>query len=182
MAERAERLDCFLPPVTVHRCVSLKAEDEHVPYNIEDYDIPNFWDLCDAGAGITVGVADTGAPTSHMERSYDMYAKVLEAKDFTNSTTGEEDRQGHGCVAPTDRILTSLCGLQEIQTFFDRADGMAHFLPDRAVVKDVSRRNIFTLSLDRQGRTVRRRVLAVHKLPYNGPVLRVQCSHSEHLE
>lgn len=128
------------------------------------------------GKGLKIGVVDTGYDVNHP-----YLPKPTAVRNFTNSggSGSVTDRQGHGCIAPTDLIYTSNCGLQEIQTFFDRMSGVAYFTEDGATIKDISRYNIKTFSLDKDGNTVPSKITHVHKLRHNGKVFKVKTSVGE---
>lgn len=123
------------------------------------------------GAGFKVGVVDTGIDESHEI----LQPNFAGAKDFTGSAYGYRDRNGHGCVAPWDKMYTSLCGLQCAEYLFDHAPGIAHFIDDRGtIIKDVSRYDVKTVSADPvTGQPVAAKIMAVHKLHYRGPVFTV---------
>lgn len=151
-----------IPPFTVLSVVSDPPEE--IPYNVRMLGAPLEWAET-KGAGIKVAVIDTGA-TPHPDLKY---AAML---DFGGSGD-PKDYKGHGCIAPGDYILTSYCGLQTIENFFEQVQGVAHFLHDGSVVKEVGKQNIFTVASDQEGNTVRGRIVAVHKLPYRGLVYEV---------
>lgn len=137
------------------------------PWNITD-ELRAAWAWV-TGRNIRVAVLDTGF------RSHPDLPKPIATRDFTGKGN-VDDGNGHGCIAPDDEVYTSNCGLQRIETFFDRMSGVAHFLPGKKVVKDISRHNVFTFSLDVDGpvpRTVRRRITHVHKLHHTGEVFEV---------
>jgi subtilisin family serine protease len=75
--------------------MTVKALGEDIPYNVADYDIENVWDLCDAGAGVHVGVADTGWPSSHVKNQGDLKHAMSQGRDFTKSRNGINDLNGH---------------------------------------------------------------------------------------
>lgn len=162
--------DWQLPPYTVEHV--FVAHAQVVDWGVKALNIPTLWADA-AGENVTVAVLDTGNPDHP-----DLQGVVQLAKDFTGSQNGVRDLQGHGCIAPGDQVYTSLCGLQKIETLFDNASGIAHFMEDGAIIKDVSRRNIHTLSLTPEGKTERRRVMAVHKLKYKGPVYKVEVGNT----
>lgn len=121
------------------------------------------------GKGIKVAVLDTGY-TKH-----EMGPDPLAARSFIQGQSWR-DGNDHGCIAPTDEVYTSNCGLQAIETFFNRMSGVAHFLADGSIIKDISRYNIFTFSLDTSGdvpKQTRNRITHVHKLHHDGDVLEV---------
>jgi len=127
------------------------------------------WDKKWLGQDEVVAVLDTG-----VNPHQDLPAPVAE-RSFIS---GESPRDGnfHGCIAPSDVIYTSNCGVQAIETLFDRLDGVAYFLEDGAIVKDVSRYGIHTVSLDVNDgnpRAVKGHITHVHKLKYVGDMYEV---------
>lgn len=121
------------------------------------------------GRGVVVAVNDTAGETNHP-----FLPKQIAGRDFTGSRNGLRDVQGHGCVAPWDKVLTSLCGLQTAEYLFENAPGISHQI-NGATIKDLSRYNVFTSSADpKSGKPVRAKVMAVHKLHHKGKVFRVE--------
>jgi intein/homing endonuclease len=144
---------------------------EGVDWGVASYGIPALWKQTH-GDGVTVAVIDSGIAMHH----------ALDVADRRNfSSDGEPlDTLGHGCISPDDDVYTSSCGVQKISTLFERVDGVVHSLQDGSVVKDVSRLGIHTIGYDIDTQaTVRRKVLAVHKLPYSGKIVRVQTREGE---
>lgn len=162
----------FLPPFEAHQAVTPLSEV--FDWSVDFLGIRESWKET-AGEGVKIAVLDTGCDLSHP----DLQGQIIEDRDFTQSLFGSADRQGHGCVAPTDLVYTSLCGIQPIEEVFKRAGGIAHCLPDKSWVLDVSRRNMHTLSLDEHGNCVRSKILCVQKLPYDGPVHKVRTREGE---
>jgi intein/homing endonuclease len=153
-----------LPPYRV--TFSPTPLSEGVDWGLHAYGIPSLWKGTQ-GDGVTVAVVDTGIAPHY----------ALEVKDHRNfsSDSDQHDTVGHGCIAPDDDVYTSSCGVQKISTLFDRVDGVVHLLQDGSVVKDVSRLGIHTIGYDAETQaTVRRKVLAVHKLPYSGKIVSVK--------
>ena len=121
------------------------------------------------GRGVKVAVNDTAGQADHP-----FLPKQIAGKDFTSSQYGLRDTHGHGCVAPWDKVITSLCGLQTAEYLFDNAPGISHKI-NGATIKDVSRYDVFTSSADpKTGKPIRAKVMAVHKLHHHGKVFRVE--------
>jgi hypothetical protein len=122
------------------------------------------------GKAIKIAIGDTGY-TKHVDGPV-----PVASKSFISGQSAERDGNGHGCIAPTDEVYTSNCGIQAIETFFKRMSGVVHFLQDGSIIKDISRYNIFTFSLDTSGKTPkpsRNRITHVHKLEHDGDVFEV---------
>ena len=160
-----------LPPYRVDLQHVPHSVQEGVDWAIASYGIPGLWSQT-RGEGVTVAVIDSGvAPHT-----------ALVVADYRNFSTDSDvyDTLGHGCIGPDDEVYTSACGVQKISDVFARVDGVVHNLPDGSVVKDVSRLGIYTLGYDSDSQaTVRRKVLAVHKLKHTGKVLRIRTGESE---
>lgn len=166
--------DYRLPDYIVHEIGDVRALSDNIPrYLSERGDWRRLKEITGNGQGIKVGVGDTGVDRQHLEGDL---VNVIEAKDFTNSRSGTGDINGHGCIAPEDIVFTSNCGIQEIQTFFNRVTGVAVETEDGSEIKDISRHNIYTMSLDCSGETPkasRNKVTHVHKLKHKGDVYSV---------
>lgn len=161
-----------LPPYKVEAVFTMMAET--VDWGIELVGIPSLWRQT-KGEGIKVAVLDTGIALGHP----DLRDAIAEAKDFTGSRSGPSDVAGHGCVRPSEKIYTSMCGLQCISDLFNRVDSITHFMEDGAVIKDMSRLGVKVLSMASDGSTEPRKLLAVHKLPYSGKIYKVTTKEGE---
>lgn len=83
-----------LPPYTVHARYTAQQLGEKVPWQIADYQIPNAWPRTQ-GAGVKVGIVDTGIDPTHMKRG-DLNGAVAEVQDFSRSHNLWTDVDGHG--------------------------------------------------------------------------------------
>lgn len=155
----------YLPPFRMQEVTT--PHSELIDWGIKFLDVDEVWKRC-AGEGVTVMVADTGCDLDHPD------INLAEARDFTGSRVGADDLNGHGCVAPDSYVFTSLCGLEAVETMFNRSPGIAQFHIDGSVVKDLRSRNITTVSLEKDGAMRRRRILAAQKLNYDGPLIDVE--------
>lgn len=160
-----------LPPYSVAFPAMAFSQEDGVDWGVAAYGIPELWKQY-RGEGVTVAVVDSGI-AKH---------PAIEVREWRNfsADASEFDSLGHGCIAPHDEVYTSACGVQMISTLFDRVDGVQHELPDQSVIKDVSRLGIHTLGYDPDTQqTVRRKVLAVHKLTHSGRVIKVRTREGE---
>ncbi len=83
-----------LPPYTVHARYTAQQLTERIPWQIADYQVPNAWPQTQ-GAGVKVGVIDTGCDDVHAEQG-DLSGAVEAWKDFSGSRRGPRDADGHG--------------------------------------------------------------------------------------
>ena len=133
------------------------------------------WDMGIDGRGVNVAVCDTGY-NNHPD-----LPKPISIRNFSNSNNSS-DGNGHGCISPTDEIYTSNCGLQQIQTFYDRMSGVTYNFDNGNVIKDISRYNINTFSLNcESGRPTieRKQITHVHKLHHRGDLIIIKVNNQE---
>ncbi len=78
-----------LPPYTVEACYA--ALSETIDWGLGAYRIPQQW-RDTMGQDVTVAILDTGIDEDHP----DLSDAIHDARDFTNSRSGPNDRQGHG--------------------------------------------------------------------------------------
>lgn len=83
------RLPVRLPPYRVQLVTQALAEV--VDWGLSAYRIPSHWKDT-RGQGVRVAVLDTGLDTDHP----DLAGAIDDARDFTGSRAGVEDRVGHG--------------------------------------------------------------------------------------
>lgn len=83
-----------LPPYQAKRIVNPMSELRD--WSMDLLGIPKLWEQT-RGKGVLVAVLDTGVDTNHP----DLQGAIKDARDFTGSMFGPEDRQGHGtwCVS-----------------------------------------------------------------------------------
>jgi subtilisin len=84
-----------LPWHEIHFQATSDELNQRLPYNIKNYKIDELWDDVDYGEGIRIGVADTGISSFHRTDG-DLHGAIVDARDFTGSTSGVEDMSGHG--------------------------------------------------------------------------------------
>lgn len=78
-----------LPPFTVQEV--MVALNETVDWSLALYGVPEQWQRSQ-GAGVRVAVLDTGIDEGHP----DLSDAISDARDFTGSRFGPQDRNGHG--------------------------------------------------------------------------------------
>lgn len=87
-------MDVGLPYVGVQQLITPQALGEQTPWSLSDYNVPALM-AKSKGKGARVGIIDTGVDKEHLEDG-DLAGRVKEAKDFSGSRYGWEDRNGHG--------------------------------------------------------------------------------------
>ena len=83
------------PPFVVQELLSPLEASERVHWHISDFGILPVFAKGHKGAGIRVGVIDTGVDTNHLTVG-DLKGQVTESRDFTGSRHGVHDSFGHG--------------------------------------------------------------------------------------
>ena len=87
--KRKDKLPYKLPPFNVE---SLSvACSETIDWGLTAFNIPEAWRTT-SGKNIKVAVLDTGASLNHP----DLIGQIFTAKDFTGSSSGPHDNNGHG--------------------------------------------------------------------------------------
>lgn len=84
----------WLPPITIHRRLTLLEVPDELGWPLRDYGLPELWTKAN-GQGITVGVIDTGMDPRHAQQG-DLSGAVKGTQDFTRSRSGAVDIHGHG--------------------------------------------------------------------------------------
>lgn len=81
----------YNPPYEVQQVFQPSEVREVIDWGLTLTGVPDLWKKT-KGAGIPVAVLDTGCQVTHP----DLKNQIIEAKDFTRSSFGVGDRQGHG--------------------------------------------------------------------------------------
>ena len=164
-----------LPPYKVRFTVSANELGQVVPWGVTYLGITELQKKT-RGAGIKIAVADTGIDATHP----DFAGAILVAKDFTGSPHGADDKHGHGCLHPNGIVYTSFCGLETIETLYNRTAIREQELPNGVRLKDMSALGLSTVSLDKAtGQTQRDQIMALHKIPVAESVVRIKHSEGE---
>lgn len=164
-----------IPDYVIHDIGDIQTLSQEYSWGITDLQVPNTWKVTD-GKGVTVAVLDTGCPLNHddLQTSIDL--------NKAKSCISDEDiydLAGHGCIRPFDKIYTSEWGLTTIEDFFEKVNGPTHLNDEGYIIKDITNLNIKTLSMNSFGDTEPKRVVAVHKLNYDGPIFKITTSDGE---
>lgn len=156
----------MIPPTVAEVTISILAET--VDYNHRIMNIPVMWKNT-MGAGVKVAILDTGLP-----KHVDLLPSG--SKSFIDGY--HQDLNGHGCVAPDTLIHTNFCGIETIETLYNRVEApeLTWLSPDgsTSIVKDVRSRGIKTYALNElNGLTVVAPVEFLHKTPVNRDIVTV---------
>lgn len=140
---------------------------------LRDMDIYEQWQRT-KGKGAKIAIIDTGVDVDHPDLKHAI-KKKFNAFDCSEDV---EDKQGHGCIAPTDKIYTSEFGLQTIEDFYNSVSGKA-IIDKESTIKDISRHNITTFAVNKQGYIEKDVIQAVHKLRYKGKVYKIKTKEGQ---
>jgi len=155
-----------LPPYKVLKVVHTLSQS--MGWGISQLNVPQTWTITQ-GDNIVVMVIDTGY-SDHP----DLGNAVI--KDSCRSFVSYEpivtDYNGHSCVTADTKIFTNFCGLQKIETLFDNIDSNNIGVTNDSVIKDISDKNIKTISYYNKQHTLQK-IQAVHRIKYNGELIRV---------
>jgi len=141
-------------------------------WGIDMFLVPELWKYS-KGAGVKVAILDTGAgDPPHV----DLAGAYVACKNFTSDKPEAfADRDGHGCISPNDMIWTSTDGLISIKDFYEKDFWVVPLSTEGYITKSIESYDIKTLS--RQGEY--RKIQAIHKLKYEGPVIKVKTTECE---
>jgi subtilisin family serine protease len=117
------------------------------------------------GKGIKVAVLDTGASILH---------EMLRGRVKTDSAFLFQrlDSNGHGCVLPNTTIALTNPGLVTIKELYDSID--VEPIETNAGLTKIPKKDIYTYSVSNEGKIVKGKILAVHKLMYKGELIKIR--------
>lgn len=105
---------------------------------------------------IKVAVADTG-----VSQHVDLISNICKEFGFAGSAGNTDDKQGHGCISKNSFVFTNFCGVEEIETLFERLGGSKE---EKQQILDVKDLNIKTISINKDtGEVERDQITHVHK-------------------
>lgn len=140
----------------------------HDYYNIDDIHANGF-----TGAGVKVAVIDTGIDLTHScfkKANEEGRIKTFDSRPRKNDPT---DGNGHGCITPNSLVMTTLCGMNTIEEFYNRVSGIELLGIIDENNKSISKElidNIYTTSWNGSF-FIEDRITHVHKLKYDGDLI-----------
>lgn len=157
-----------LQPFKVQEVV--RQSSDTIPRGVQYINAPEQWQQGRTGKGVVIAVIDTGVDYNHP----DLRENIIGGKDFTGK--GDYmDGNGHGCIAPHDKIYTSSSGITAIEDFFNEMTDPTNVIIDSiSIVKDIRNKNIYTLSVDEKGYIHKEQIEYVHKLKHKGKIYKVK--------
>lgn len=172
LMKATDKREIKLPPFKVKHVVSTLSQVHG--WGITQLNIPETWKIT-RGEDITVMVIDTGY-TNHS----DLKGALIQdrCKSFISSEKDIDDHNGHSCVSPDTLIHTSYNGIETIEQLYNSLP-----LPEKIdidengeeyAVKDVSHLNIYTYSLDNNGKTNINKILLLHKAVVNEECIKIK--------
>jgi subtilisin family serine protease len=165
---------CKLPPYEVEPVLTVQDAKQRAGWNITAFDLPKSWRKTGAGAGVLVAVIDSGCDLNHP----DLKNNLVKGKNFVNPRKPPHDDNQHGCVSPTTSIHTNFCGVEQIETLYNRLpqEELLNILPDHAShIKDVRSMGLKTYSINTStGETEIDNVEFVHKTKINQEIVEIE--------
>lgn len=163
----------FKLPDTIRKLVpksDVRALSQKIGYQISQYKIPSVWRET-KGEGITVAVIDSGSSPNH-EDLKGAYVATKNCINPTSITDDATDNDSHGCVSPDTQIHTSFCGIETIETLYDRINA-TEIKVDDGFVKDVRNIGIKTYSLS-DNKSIVSNITHVHKTRVKSDTIKIQ--------
>lgn len=141
------------------------------------YDIKKLHEEGKRGAGVKIAVLDTGVDLSHGCFKKAVEEGRLKAFDTRRGQNDPNDGNGHGCVTPDTLIHTTLCGMNRIETFFDRVSNLDKITTENELVQGSityePKTSLYTTSWNGK-EFIKDQVTHVHKFPYEGELVVVK--------
>ncbi|RDJ35508.1 MAG: hypothetical protein DWQ19_11875 [Crenarchaeota archaeon] len=164
---------CKLPPYEVEEVLTLEEAQQKAGWNITAFNLPEAWSVTQ-GEGVKIAVLDSGCDLDHP----DLVENLLPGKNFVNPRQPPEDDNQHGCVSPDCLVHTNFCGIETIETLFQRLNCSIKHVQQgnhQYQIKDLRNMGIKTYSFDSQTqKTIIGEIEAIHKLPINGDIVEVE--------
>lgn len=138
-------------------------------WEIKQTNIPNTWRVTQ-GEDITVMVIDTGW-SDHNDLGENCQKGIS-----TVPNNNIDDVEGHGCVAPETYIHTNFCGIEKIETLYNRIPITEQYdEKTESYIKDVRSMGIKTYSLNNvTGKTEIDNIQFIHKTPINDKIIKIE--------
>ncbi|MEM2618608.1 MAG: S8 family serine peptidase [Candidatus Hadarchaeales archaeon] len=124
------------------------------------------------GRGVLVSIVDTGGARVHEQIRRVEFETVIKAQ--------HRDENGHGCVAPNSLIFTTKCGIETIENFYNALKAEYEEIASDLGWTIIPKEPIYTIGFDGK-RTVKTKILMVHKIPIREKVIRVKSTGTTEL-
>lgn len=145
----------------------ISALSQKQGWGITQCNIPKTWTVTD-GEGETVMVIDTGW-SNHIDLGDNLVKGI--------STVGGkiDDAEGHGCISPDTYIHTNFCGIEKIETLYNRIPIPEQFdEKTKSHIKDIRSMGLKTYSLNNiTGKTEIDNIQFLHKTPINNKIINI---------
>jgi len=119
------------------------------------------------GRGVLACTIDTGASRVHEQTRKVIFKSTIPPQ--------QRDENGHGCIEPEAYVFTSFCGIEKIRDVYSALANKYGEVESDMGKTVVPKEDIYTVGY-RDGRAVKTRILAVHKIPVRGRVVRVKAA------
>jgi intein/homing endonuclease len=157
----------FIPDEELVPIHVMQSFSQVVDWGLMQSSIPEAWKYT-MGEGINVAILDTG-----IAEHPDMEGALLPPLNFSGEND-HIDRNGHGCIAPTDKIFIDGEGVMSIENLYNKtpADSLYINYKDGFTIKQTEKQNISVLSYN-NGNFEMNKVKAIHELVHIGEIYKV---------
>lgn len=157
-----------LPPFTVENVVATLSQV--TGWGIKQLNVPQTWTVTQ-GEGITVMIIDTGF-SDHSDLAGATIKEL--SKSFLIIEPDINDKNGHGCVSPDTYVHTNFCGIEKIETLYNRINVPEVYNDTfKGMVKDVSHLGLKTYSLNsKTGESEINKIMLLHRTPVDENIVK----------
>src|SRR3989304_7452808 len=168
MAKKKKDTKCRLLPYTKKNCLSLQDAKQKAGWEITAFNLPEAWKKSQ-GEGAIIAVLDTGADLDHT----DLNDNLLPGINFVEPGKDPWDNNGHGCMKSDTLIHTNYCGIEQMETLYNRVSIPAVF-DGKAWIKDIRNFGIKTYSLNPiTGTTELSEIEFLHKIKIKDDIINI---------
>jgi subtilisin family serine protease len=163
----------FIPDIEMQPIHVMQTLSQTTDWGLMQSNIPGAWAYTE-GEGITIAVLDTGV----WDHS-DLRDNLLPALNFSGESDNK-DWNGHGCIAPFDKIFIQGFGITTIQDFYENSKPEYVYVDnkDGFTIKKIENQNLLVLSFN-DNKFEMNKITAVHELNHIGEVYKVKTNSSE---
>ena len=131
----------FIPDIEMQPVHVMQTLSQTTDWGLMQSNIPGAWAYTE-GEGITIAVLDTGV----WDHS-DLRDNLLPALNFSGESDNK-DWNGHGCIAPFDKIFIQGFGITTIQDFYENSKPEYVYVDnkDGFTIKKIENQNLLVLS------------------------------------